>query len=103
MNCPRGMNPRHHEVFLSNHAWGRWLERSETKHKGKAARNKLARAIRALLNEAIHKGIEIDNTGAGWVDLGEELYAGVVFDDKGWVIFTITTLEEKNRPAERLY
>lgn len=92
MNCPRGMNPRHHEVILGDHAWGRWLERC----KGiKIKRGNLVSLLRYQLNVAISLGLPLDSTGAGWIEITPEIWATVRLTDLGWKVTTITRWDEK--------
>jgi len=91
MNCPRGMNPRHHEVYLSEHAWERWIERSGIRIK----RGKLIDQLRYKLNAAISTGLPLDDTGAGWLEITPLLWATVRLKDNGWLVTTFTSWEER--------
>ena len=90
MNCQRGLQPRHHEVKLTDHAWSRWQERTGIKIK----RGKLEQLLQAKLNNAIAVGLELDHTGAGWLEITPVVWATVRLGFAGWVVTTITGWRE---------
>lgn len=101
MNRPRGLQPRHHEVILPDHAWGRYLERAGVDLKPwqeKKVRVKLRQYLTARLNDEIAAGgLILDRTGAAWIEITPVLWATVRLGDGGWVITTFTDWSEKSR------
>jgi len=91
VNCKPGLQPRHHEVILTDHAWARWQERSGIKIK----RSKLIALLQAKLNNALALGLELDHTGAGWLEITPVLWATVRLGTDGWVVTTFTRWDER--------
>jgi len=91
LNCLRGMQPRHFEVIMREHAWERYQERGGPT----TTRIKLRRHLVWLLNEALDAGLHLDHTGAGWLEITPVLWATVRLTDRAWVVETITRWDER--------
>lgn len=91
MNCLRGMQPRDHEIMLTDHAWKRFKERSDKQ----IGRKKLKELLQDKLNAALGRGLSMDDTGAAWLEITPELWATVRLGIAGWVIPTIIRRGER--------
>lgn len=73
------------KVVVSEHAFARWPQRGGWR----AKRTKLARMMTTKVRNALQRGMKIDPTGAGWVQIDRHLWAVVrPAQHGGWVVTT---------------
>ena len=87
-----GIKPRHHQIILSDHAWQRWQECSGVR----LTRRKLVRLLTVKLNGTLAVGLELDHTGAGWLEVTPWLWATVRLTDAGWMAMTFISWDESD-------
>lgn len=81
---PKPMSAKAHRVILTDHAYERFCERCRYIRRGK-----LAALLTARLNAELGRGLHLDKTGAGWIEIEQLLWASARLTDRGWVITTV--------------
>ena len=86
---------RGYRVGLTNHAWERYIQRSNVRRTGKKNRARVAAFIEYRLNDHLGLGVHVDPTGAVWVELTPVLWASVRLEASGWTVTSIMDWGEK--------
>ena len=93
---PRRITHKSHDVYLSDHAWLRYCERTCVRA-SKSMRNRLTAFLKAQLNESLGTGLHLDKRGDAWLEIGPRLWASARLDNHGWIITTVIVWDESKR------